>query len=197
MKKRLYFLLKYLLNKKHIIVGIIFAFILFGCFFEKSPKIGIVNMTQVYEKAIVFKAIHEQQIAFEEEWKKEALAQKELLEKEDKVLSKKKARLKKAKFEKEVKALKERILDFQNQQMAKLDLIRHQTAQIQRQVSETMKPLIAQVAKSKDFVFVLSSSEVLYHNNTVDITDDVIQVLDEAYKAGNLPKIQISFEEGV
>lgn len=197
MKKRLYFLLKYLLNKKHIIVGIIFAFILFGCFFEKSPKIGIVNMTQVYEKAIVFKAIHEQQIAFEDKWKKEALAQKELLEKEDKVLSKKKARLKKAKFEKEVKALKERILDFQNQQMAKLDLIRHQTAQIQRQVSETMKPLIAQVAKSKDFVFVLSSSEVLYHNNTVDITDDVIQVLDEAYKAGNLPKIQISFEEGV
>ena len=76
-------------------------------------------------------------------------------------------------------------------------MIRHQTAQIQRQVSETMKPLIAQVAKSKDFVFVLSSSEVLYHNNTVDITDDVIQVLDEAYKAGNLPKIQISFEEGV
>ena len=150
-----------------------------------------------HEKAAVFKAIHEQQIAFEDEWKKEALAQKELLEKEDSVLSKKKARLKRAKFEKEVKALKERILDFQNQQMAKLDLIRHQTAQIQRQVSETMKPLIAQVAKSKDFVFVLSSSEVLYNNDTVDITADVIHLLDEVYKAGKLPKIQISLQEGV
>ena len=197
MKKKWHFLLKDLFDKKHIIVGIIFAFILFGCLFEKSPQIGIVNVTQVYEKAAVFKAIHEQQIAFEDEWKKEALAQKELLEKEDSVLSKKKARLKRAKFEKEVKALKERILDFQNQQMAKLDLIRHQTAQIQRQVSETMKPLIAQVAKSKDFVFVLSSSEVLYNNDTVDITADVIHLLDEVYKAGKLPKIQISLQEGV
>ena len=197
MKKRLHFLLKYLLNKKHIIVGVIFALIFWGCFFEKSPKIGIVNMTQVYENAIVFRAIHEQQIAFEEEWKTEALAQKELLEKEDKALSKKKARLKKAKFEKEVKALKERILDFQNQQMAKLDWIRYQSAQVQQEVVATLKPLIAQIAQNSDLLFVLSSSEVLYHNNTVDITDDVIQVLDEAYKAGNLPKIQISFEEGV
>ena len=46
-------------------------------------------------------------------------------------------------------------------------------------------------------VFVLSASNVLYHNNTVDITDDVIKALDKAYKAGKLPDLQISLEEGV
>ena len=166
MKKYSNFLLRFLFVKKHIIVGGLFlaVFLLF-CLWPAKDQIGIVDMNKVYQQAQVFKNIHAQQQSFETKWREEALAQKEKLEQEDKALSKKKARLKKSKFEKEVKALQERILDFQNQQMAKLDFIRYQAAQIQQQVSETMKPLIENVAIDKKLVFVLPASNVLYHNN--------------------------------
>ena len=197
MKKYWNFGRKYLFLKKHIIAWGVFAFALLFLLWPASQQVGIVDMNKVYQQAIVFKTIHEQQQDFEAKWKEEALAQKELLEQEDKALSKKKASLKKSKFEAEVKALQERILDFQNQQMAKLDFIRYQAAQIQHQISETMKPLIENVAIDENLVLVLSASDVLYHNNTVDITNDVIKALDKAYNAGELPDLQISFKEGV
>ena len=198
MKKSLHFFdKKAMLIKKHIIVGILFAFVLICWIVPEKIQIGIVDMAKIYQQAVVFKTIHEQQRSIEEKWKEDALLQKEKLAQEDQALSKKKAKLKKSKFEAEVKILQEKILDFQNQQMAKLDFIRYQTAQIQQKVSETMKPLIADVADAKNLALVLSSSDVLYHNNTVDITKDVIKVLDKAYKNGDLPDLQISFEEGV
>ena len=153
-------------------------------------------MSKVYANAQVFQAIRSEQTTVEDEWKAQALAQKQELEAADKALSKKKARMRKAKFDKEVAALKARILDFQNQQMAKLDLIRYQAGQITSRVEEVMKPMIAMVAQEKKLVFVLSASNVLYHSKAVDITSDVIDQLDTAFQAGQLPDLQISLSEG-
>lgn len=199
MKKRLknFF---YQLQKNATILGVIGAIILgivLICLcVDKGGKIGVVDMSKVYANAQVFQAIRSEQTTVEDEWKAQALAQKQELEAADKALSKKKARMRKAKFDKEVAVLKARILDFQNQQMAKLDLIRYQAGQITSRVEEVMKPMIAMVAQEKKLVFVLSASNVLYHSKAVDITSDVIEQLDTAFQAGQLPDLQISLSEG-
>ena len=81
--------------------------------------------------------------------------------------------------------------------MARLDLIRFQSSQIQHQVIDTIQPMIVQIAQDKDLDFVFSDSNILYHSKIVDITEDVIDALDEAFKKGLLPSLQINFEEGV
>ena len=178
----------------HIIaVGIIV--LLLYCLLPRF-KIGIVDMNKVYSNAEVFKSIRMEQQLLESEWKQQALAKRKELEEADKNLSRKKARMKRSQFEKEVSALKEKILDFQNQQMAKLDLIRYQANQISMRVEETMKPMIGQVAQRKKLKFVLSDSNVLYHSQAVDVTDDVIKQLDKAFQDGQLSNLQISFSEG-
>ena len=202
MKKYLKIFLKrkHLLSKRlHIIAGGFVVVLLLFLFLLMPTKqqIGIVDMARVYEQAAVFKAIYAEQIAIENEWKKQALAQKEELLAADKALSKKKSNMKKKKFETEVAVLKNKILDFQNQQMAKLDLIRHQSTQLQRQVLETMKPIIAQIASTESLDFVISSSNVLYYSKATDVTDDVIDALNEAFEDEKLPKLQISLEKGV
>ena len=101
----------------------------------------------------------------------------------------------KAQFEKEVASLKEKILDFQEQQMAKWELIRYQTAQVMTQVEETMAPIIEKIAKKRKLDFVLDSSRVLYYTKTVDLTDEVIKQLDESFKSGQLSGLQISLSE--
>jgi Skp family chaperone for outer membrane proteins len=68
---------------------------------------------------------------------------------------------------------------------------------IQQRVSEKIRPIIADVSVRKNLIFVLPVSEVLYHNNTVDITDEVIKSLDDAYNEGDLPDLEISLQEGV
>ena len=179
--------------------AIVIVFFVFGAMFfccSRSSKIGIVDMSRVYAEAEIFKAIHNDQVTFKTEWKEQALAQKEELEQADKALSRKKSRMKKVQFEKEAAALKEKILDFQNQQMAKLDLIRYRAGQIMAQVEATMKPIIASVADDENIELVLPVSNVLYHAKTVDITQDVIKQLDKAFHSGKLPSLEISLSEG-
>lgn len=184
-------------SAKHIIVGCLVSLVLCFLCFKDKQSFGIVDMTYIYEHAQVFKAIREQQNSFETLWKENAIEEKEKLVEEDKALSKKKARMKKTAFEKEVKALKERILNFQNQQMARLDLIRYQSAQIQQQVAQTIQPMISQIAQEKDLSFVFPASNALYYSDVVDITSDLIKTLDKAFEKGLLPSLQINFEEGV
>ena len=163
--------------------AIVIVFFVFGAMFfccSRSSKIGIVDMSRVYAEAEIFKAIHNDQVTFETEWKEQALAQKEELEQADKALSRKKSRMKKV----------------QNQQMAKLDLIRYRAGQIMAQVEATMKPIIASVADDENIELVLPVSNVLYHAKTVDITQDVIKQLDKAFHSGKLPSLEISLSEG-
>lgn len=185
----------FLLLHKMAVVGVFILIALFLCC-PSSNKIGIVDKKRVYAEAKVFQVIHDEQKNFEKEWKEQAIEQREKLEKADRELAKKKSRMKKAVFEKEVAALKEKILNFQNQQMAKLDLIRYQTAQITKQIEKTMNPMIEQVAKKRKLDFVLDSSKVLYYEKIVDITDEVIKRLDESFQSGQLPSAQISLSEG-
>lgn len=178
-----------------IVVALCLLLLLFSCSGHTS-KIAVVNMNRVYAEAKVFQNIHSDQQAFEMEWKEQALAEKEKLEKADKELSRKKSRMRKAQFEKEAATLKAKILDFQNKQMAKLDLIRYQTSLVMAQVETTMKPIIEQIAKNEKLDFVLSVSNALYYDQSVDITDEIIKQLDKAFQTGKLPVLQISLNEG-
>ncbi len=187
------------MKKKHLIFVVFLCVLLTGLLLRccsSAHRIGVVDMSQVYANAAVFQSIRSEQQSFEQEWKTQALAKKEELEKADKALSRKKGSMRRAKFDKEVAALKDKILDFQNQQMARLDLIRYQSGQIMQQVEEMMQPMIAQLADKKDLHFVLSASNVMYHTKAIDITSDVVRLLDDAFEAGNLPSLQISFNEG-
>lgn len=185
----------FLLLHKMAVAGVFVLIALFLCC-SSSAKIGIVDKKRVYAEAKVFQVIHNEHKGFENEWKEQALEQKEKLEKADKELAKKKSRMRKAQFEKEVASLKEKILDFQEQQMAKWELIRYQTAQVMTQVEETMAPIIEKIAKKRKLDFVLDSSRVLYYTKTVDLTDEVIKQLDESFKSGQLSGLQISLSEG-
>lgn len=193
--------LKFLKNKKvslplhAIVIAVcVFLLLLFCC--SHSSKIAVVDMGRVYAEAKVFQSIHKDQQNFENEWKELALAEREKLEKADKELSRKKSRMRKAQFEKEAATLKAKILDFQNQQMAKLDLIRYQKNLVMSEVEKTMKPIIADIAKDKDLDFVLSVSNALYYAQSVDITEEVIKQLDKVFKAGQMPSLQVSLSEG-
>lgn len=194
-------ILNALKNKKislplHTIVVALCVFLLLIFCATGSPKIAVVDMGRVYAEAEVFKSIHNDQQAFENEWKELALAEREKLEKIDRELSRKKSRMRKAQFEKEAAALKAKILDFQNQQMAKLDLIRYQKNQVMASVEKTMKPIIADIAKDENLDFVLSVSNAFYYAQSVDITEKVIKQLDKAFKAGKMPSLQVSLSEG-
>ena len=168
-----------------------------GVMLPRQPdSVGVVDLTRVYQQSKAFAQIRQEQTELEDMWRLEAANQKSKLEAEDKELSQKKRRLKKAVFDRKVADLKLRILDFQNQQMARLDLIRYRVAQIMQSLEKQTQPLLAQVAENKKLRLVVPLSATLYSQRAIDITDDVIAALDEAFANGQLTGLQIVLDEG-
>ncbi len=195
MKKKLSDFLKKIKPLYQYGIMIVLLLVLVGaCLWLKRPNIAVVDMGRVYQDALVFKQIRTQQTMAEEDWKAQALAQKEALEKADSDLSRKKGRLKKAVFDKRVSELKSNILDFQNQQMAKLDLIRYQATQITQNVEQQIQPFLKQLAQNKNLDLVVSSANVIYYQT--DITDEVIEALNDAYQQGLIKDLEIVLDEG-
>ena len=168
-----------------------------GVMLPRQPdSVGVVDLTRVYQQSKAFAQIRQEQTELEDMWRLEAANQKSKLEAEDKELSRKKRRLKKAVFDRKVADLKLRILDFQNQQMARLDLIRYRVAQIMQSLEKQTQPLLAQVAQNRKLRLVVPLSATLYSQRAIDITDDVIVALDEAFANGQLTGLQIVLDEG-
>ena len=168
-----------------------------GVMLPRQPdSVGVVDLTRVYQQSKAFAQIRQEQTELEDMWRLEAANQKSKLEAEDKELSQKKRRLKKAVFDRKVADLKLRILDFQNQQMARLDLIRYRVAQIMQSLEKQTQPLLAQVAENRKLRLVVPLSATLYSQRAIDITDDVIAASDEAFANGQLTGLQIVLDEG-
>ncbi len=168
-----------------------------GVMLPRQPdSVGVVDLTRVYQQSKAFAQIRQEQTELEDMWRLEAANQKSKLEAEDKELSRKKRRLKKVVFDRKVADLKLRILDFQNQQMARLDLIRYRVAQIMQSLEKQTQPLLAQVAQNRKLRLVVPLSATLYSQRAIDITDDVIVALDEAFANGQLTGLQIVLDEG-
>ena len=160
-------------------ISVTFFFCLLGIFYPSKVKIGVVSMSRVYQEAVVYQSIRQQQQVYEEKWRQEALARKEALEKEDEKLSHQKRNLKKAAFDKKVSALNEKILDFQNTQVARLELIRENTRRIMQETQKQSEPILKQLAKKYDLDLVLTDTNVIFMAEKVDITNDLIEELNK------------------
>lgn len=169
-------------NQVKVLCGIFILFSLTFFVFRNTgvqpAKIGLVDMTRVYQEAKVFQELRTAQQKDEVNWKEAALQEKEKLEKEDKALSFQKRRLKKIVFERKAADLRARIIDFQNAQMAKLNLIKENNALLMHQVEEKTLPLLEIVAQKRGLDLIITHTPVLYANKTIDVTDDLILELD-------------------
>ena len=180
-KKVAVFVKRFVLKRPRVVAFVCVAllFWVLGVLFCPNVKVGVVSMPRVYQEAAVFQNIRQQQQSYEEKWRQEAMAQREALEKEDKDLSIQKRRLKKAAFDKKVAALKAKILDFQNTQMARLGMIRENVRHIMSEVEKQSEPLLRQIAQKRHLDLVLTDNNIVYASDRVDITNDLIERLNE------------------
>ncbi len=170
------------INQKQVAIGAALGIAIVLVLFRQSqiqpPVVGVVDMSRVYLEAAVYRDMKEKQSALEEQWRTEALAEKQALEEKDLKLSRSKRRLKKKTFDKKASDLREEILDFQNRQMARLNLISLNSAAIMREIDSKAAEIARKVADKKGLDMVVSASDVLYSNKKIDITDDFVVELN-------------------
>lgn len=94
-------------------------------------------------------------------------------------------------------AFKEKLTDFRKEAATAQKDVQRKRLQLRRAfemsivaIQKRVQDIVADIANDKDYDLVLPSSKALYHSDSLDITDTVIERLNE-----ELPELDIEFEE--
>jgi Skp family chaperone for outer membrane proteins len=154
-----------------------------------STRTAVVNIQMIMRDATAAKSVRDQLEAKQKAYQAEIAKKEEALQKEDQELGKQRATLAKDVFETKVKALREKATTTQKEVASKKATLDSAFESALGQIQKAVSDIITEMAKEKGFVVALPSSQILYADSSLDISQEVLAKLNS-----KLPKIDVKFE---
>lgn len=151
--------------------------------------IAVVNVQQIMQDSAAAKSattqLKDKQKSFQDEIKKKDDA----LQKEEKELVKQKDALSQEAFEKKAHAFRNKVTDVQKEVQSKKALLDNAYGRALGEIQKVTSEIIADLAKEKGFSVAIPTSQLLYADNKIDISAEVLERLNK-----KLPKLNVKFE---
>ncbi|MDE3015961.1 MAG: OmpH family outer membrane protein [Pseudomonadota bacterium] len=159
-----------------------------------GDQIATVNIQQIMKDSTAAQAIREQLDRKQKTFQAEISKKESDLQKQDQDLGKQRSVLSKDAFEKKVSAFRAKVTDAQKEVQSKKALLDNASARAWGEVQKAVTDIVADLAKERNFTVVIASatptSEILYADSKLDITDEVLKRLNK-----KLPKFNVTFNE--
>lgn len=153
-----------------------------------DTNIGIVNVAKIMQDSKAATSVRNQLQAKQKSFQSELDAKEKELLAEDQGLVKQKDKVEKAAFDAKVKAFREKAAGAQKQVQEKKAQLDKAFAASLEDIQKNVLDIVKQLASEKKLNLVVSSSAVLYGDQTLDITDEVLKRLD-----AKLPNVAVKF----
>ncbi len=150
--------------------------------------IGVVNVAKIMKDSKAATSVRSQLQAKQKSFQADLDAKEKALYAEDQALVKQKDSGDKAAFEKKVKDFREKAAKEQRGVQEKKAQLDKAFAAALEDIQKTTLDITKQVAAEKKMNLVLSSAQVLYSDDALDITNDVLSRLD-----AKLPSVAVKF----
>ncbi|MDX2094542.1 MAG: OmpH family outer membrane protein [Alphaproteobacteria bacterium] len=149
---------------------------------------GVVNVAKIMQSSKAATSVRTQLQAKQKSFQAELDAKEKELLNEDQALVKQKDMADKAAFEKKVKDFRAKAANEQREVQSKKAQLDKSFAGALDEIQKTVFEIVKQVAAEKKLNLVVSSSQVLYADPALDITEDVLKRLDT-----KLPSVAVKF----
>jgi outer membrane protein len=149
-------------------------------------NMAVVNVFEVLDKAKIVKFIRDQIDNIRNNAQKEFSEKEVDLKKEEERLLAQKGIIAEDLFEKERKKFHKKVSQVQREADDKKRKIDHAYATAMEEVDKVTVKIIKSIAQEKKVSLVLPSSQLLYADDKLDITDQVLKKLDENLKTLDL-----------
>lgn len=161
-----------------------------GSAFAASGKesIAVVNIQKVMKHSTAAKNVREQLEKKQKAFQAEITKKEAALKKEDKELGKKKSVLAKAAFQKAVVAFRKKATAVQKDVQSKKVLLDSAFERALNDIQKVVTEIISDLSKEKGFVLVVPTSQILFADKSLDISDVVLSRLNK-----KLPKLNVKF----
>lgn len=154
-----------------------------------ASKIAVVNIQGILRDASSAKSVRDQLEAKQKAYQSELSKKEEALQKEDAELAKQKSALSKEAFEAKVKAFRDKATATQKEVAEKKATLDAAFERSLGQIQKTVTDIIADLSKEKGFIVALPTSQILYAEATLDISQEVLSRLNQ-----KLPKVDVKFD---
>lgn len=154
-----------------------------------SSRIAVVNIQEIMRDSTAAKSVREQLEAKQKSYQSEIGKKEEALQKEDQELAKQRTTLSKEAFEKKVSAFREKAAATQKEVASKKAAWDNAYENSLGQIQKTVTEIISDLAKQKGFVATFPTSQMLYADDSLDISKEVLAKLNE-----RLPSVDVKFE---
>lgn len=156
---------------------------------DAKPAIAVVNIQQVMKDSTAAKSVREQLESKQKSFQADITKKEESLKKEDQELAKQKNVLSKDAFEEKARAFRNKATEVQKEVQSKKALLDNAFERALSDIQKATTDIISDLSKEKGFVVALPTSQILYGDTKLDISEEVLTRLNK-----KLPKLDVKFE---
>lgn len=153
-----------------------------------ETSIGVVNVAKIMRDSKAATSVRDQLKSKQKSFQADLDAKEKALYAEDQALAKQKDSADKAGFEKKVKDFREKAASEQRAVQAKKAQLDKAFSAALEEIQKNVVDIVKQVASEKKMNLVVSSTQVLYGDDSLDVTDEVLKRLDS-----KLPTVNVKF----
>lgn len=157
--------------------------------FADEVKVAVVNIQGIMKDSTAAASVREQLESKQKSFQADLTKKEEALQKEDKELAKQQSVLSKDAFAEKRKAFITKATEAQKEVQAKKALLDAAFERSLNDIQKAVNDIIAELAKEKGFNLALPTSQILYADDKMDISKDVLDRLNK-----KLPKVEVKFD---
>ncbi|MEY3197347.1 MAG: hypothetical protein RLZZ59_718 [Pseudomonadota bacterium] len=147
-----------------------------------KPQVAIVDVQAILDNSIAVKSLRQSIDEISEKLHSELSAKESELKATEIALNKKRDSISEDQFNKEVQEFYKQVSDVQRDMQSRKSKLEQAHADAVESVHVATIKIIDEISKDRAFNIVLPASQVLYFKKTLDITDEVLQKLNDRIK---------------
>jgi outer membrane protein len=156
---------------------------------DAKTSIAVVNMQVIMRESTSAKSVREQLESKQKSFYADMTKKEEALQKEDQELGKQQSVLSKEAFAEKRKAFVSKATEMQKEVQTKKSLLDAGLERSQNDILKAVNEIITGLAKEKRYTMVIQASPLLYADENLDVTKEVLDRLNK-----KLPKVDVKFD---
>lgn len=157
---------------------------------DSKPVIAVVDIQRLMKESTAAKSVSEQMESKGKGFQSAFSKKEESINKEKQELGKQQSVMAKDEFEKKARAFQAKVTDLQKEAQAKKAVLNSAFERSLNDIQKAITEIIEAMATEKGFMVAIPSSQLLYANNGLDISSEVLERLNK-----KLPKLDVKFDE--
>ena len=147
-----------------------------------NNKIVYIDMDFLINNSKVGKSLSSQINKLNETNKKNLNNLEEEIKNEDKLITEQKNILSESEIKEKVKILNTKIKNYQNQLKLNRNFVNENRLKATAKLIESLRPILSEYSKENSISLVLQKKDIIMGKNELNITSDIIKILDETVK---------------